>query len=79
MAFVDFAASELIMPDLREDEEKLKAEDYKSEHLIKNSKSQIAHGHSIFVPYLREYLPQVLTPKLIESIIRLSGILPEAT
>ncbi len=79
IAFVDLANAKLIMPDQTPYEENLKAEDYKSDHIVKISKSHIAHGHSIFVPYLKENLPQVLTPKLIESVIKLSGILPEAT
>lgn len=65
VAFVDLDRGALIYPDERDTEEQLQDEEYRAEHIIKISKSHIAQGHSIFVPFLRRNLPQVLTPLLI--------------
>jgi hypothetical protein len=65
VAFVDLDNGRLVIPDERIDDERLQTHEFETEHIIKISKSHIAHGHSIYVPYLRENLPQILTPKLI--------------
>jgi hypothetical protein len=72
---VDLDNGRLIYPQSNESYERIKEEEFLTEHVIKIGKSQIAHGHSIYVPYLREHLPQILTPRLIESILKLNGIL----
>jgi hypothetical protein len=65
VAFVDLDNRKLTIPTHSESEERIEEHGYETEHIIKISKSHIAHGHSIYVPYLREHLPQILTPKLL--------------
>jgi hypothetical protein len=65
ISFVDLDKGTLIFGEESKDDSLLQLNEYQTQHIIKISKSHIAHGHAIFVPYVRENLPQVLTPRLI--------------